>query len=57
MVDKPEIIETQRFEDFWGWFSVPVDRSINFHVVQINQGYGKKMFTLRGLHYQEEEHA
>ena len=54
---KPEIIETQRFEDFWGWFSVPVDRSINFHVVQINQGYGKKMFTLRGLHYQEEEHA
>lgn len=54
---KPEIIETQRFEDFWGWFSVPVDRSINFHVVQINHGYGKKMFTLRGLHYQEGEHA
>lgn len=40
MVDKPEIIETQLFEDFRGWLSVPVDRSITFHVVQINQGYG-----------------
>ena len=57
MVDKPEIIETQRFEDFRGWLSVPVDRSINFHVIQINQGYSKKAFTLRGLHYQEGEHA
>lgn len=54
---KPVIIETQRFEDFRGWLSVPVDRSINFHVVQINQGYSKKAFTLRGLHYQEGEHA
>lgn len=25
MVDKPEIIETQRFEDFRGWLSVLVD--------------------------------
>lgn len=57
MVDKLEIIETQRFEDFRGWLSVPVDRSINFHVVQINQGYSKKAFTLRGLHFQEREHA
>ena len=57
MVDKPEIIETQLFEDFRGWLSVPVDRSITFHVVQINQGYSKKKFTLRGLHYQEGEHA
>ena len=39
MVDKPEIIETQRFEDFRGWLSVPVDKSIDFHVVQINQGF------------------
>ncbi len=54
---KPVIIETQRFEDFRGWLSVPVDRSINFHVVQINQGYSKKAFTLRGLHFQEGEHA
>ena len=57
MVDKLEIIKTQRFEDFRGWLSVPVDRSINFHVVQINQGYSKKAFTLRGLHFQEREHA
>lgn len=42
---------------FPGWLSVPVDRSITFHVVQINQGYSKKKFTLRGLHYQEGEHA
>ena len=54
---KPIIIETQRFEDFRGWLSVPVDRSIDFHVVQINQGYSKKAFTLRGLHFQEGEHA
>ena len=57
MVDKPEIIETQRFEDFRGWFSVPVDRSIDFHVVQINQGFSRKAGTLRGLHFQEGEHA
>lgn len=54
---KPIIIETQRFEDFRGWLSVPVDKSINFHVVQINQGFSKKTGTLRGLHFQEGEHA
>ena len=57
MVDVPTIIETQRFEDFRGWLSVPVDKSINFHVVQINQGFSKKTGTLRGLHFQEGEHA
>ena len=54
---KPIIIETQRFEDFRGWLSVPVDRSLNFHVVQINQGFSKKAGTLRGLHFQEGERA
>ena len=54
MVDKPEIIETQRFEDFRGWLSVSAER---FHVVQINQGFSKKAGTLRGLHFQEGEHA
>ena len=54
---KPVIIETQRFEDFRGWLSVLVDSKVNFHVVQINQGYSRKKFTLRGLHYQEGEHA
>lgn len=51
---KPIIIETQRFEDFRGWLSVSAE---GFHVVQINQGYSKKKFTLRGLHYQEGEHS
>ena len=54
---KPIIIETQHFEDFSGWLSVPVDKSIDFHVVQINQGFSKKAGTLRGLHFQEGEHA
>lgn len=54
---KPIIIETQRFEDFRGWLSVPVDKSIDFRVVQINQGFSRKAETLRGLHFQEGEHA
>ena len=57
MVDKPEPIETQRFEDFRGWLSVPVDKSIDFRVVQIDQGFSRKAGTLRGLHFQEGEHA
>ena len=36
---------------------MPVDRSLNFHVVQINQGFSKKAGTLRGLHFQEGNHA
>lgn len=36
---------------------MPYDQSINFNVRQINQGYSKKAFTLRGLHFQEGEHA
>ena len=52
---KPIIIETQRFEDFRGWLSVPVDKLIDFHVVQINQGFSKKAGTLRGLHFQKGE--
>ena len=54
MVDKPIIIETQRFEDFRGWLSVSAE---GFHVVQINQGFSKKAGTMRGLHFQEGEHA
>lgn len=51
---KPIIIETQRFEDFRGWLSVLAEE---FHVLQINQGFSKKAGTLRGLHFQEGEHA
>ena len=54
---KPVIIETQRFEDFRGWLSVLVDSKVNFHVVQINQGFSKKAFTLRWLHFLEVELA
>ena len=54
---KPEILQIQRYTDFRGWLSVPIDREIGFHVVQINQGYSKKAFTLRGLHYQDEPYS
>ena len=55
--DKPIIIQSQYYEDFRGWLSVPVDRSTDFNVVQINQGFSRKAYTLRGLHYQEEPYA
>lgn len=56
-MDKPRIIKINCFKDFRGWLSVPLDKEISFHVVQINQGYSGKKFTLRGLHYQEGGHA
>ena len=55
--NKPEILTVPAFEDFRGYLSVPYDQSIDFTVRQINQGYSKKAFTLRGLHFQEGEHA
>lgn len=57
ILTKPEILTVPSFEDFRGYLAVPYDQSINFNVRQINQGYSKKAFTLRGLHFQEEEHA
>ena len=54
---KPEILTVSAFEDFRGYLSVPVDKSIDFRVVQINQGFSRKAGTLRGLHFQEGEHA
>jgi dTDP-4-dehydrorhamnose 3,5-epimerase len=54
---KPIILTVPAFEDFRGYLAVPYDQSINFNVRQINQGYSKKTFTLRGLHFQEGEHA
>lgn len=41
-MDKPVVIETNKYEDFRGWLSVPLDKEIDFRVVQINQGYSKK---------------
>lgn len=54
---RPIILTATVFEDFRGYLAVPYDQSINFTVRQINQGYSKKAFTLRGLHFQEGEHA
>lgn len=54
---KPEILTITAFEDFRGYLAVPYNQSINFTVRQINQGYSKKAFTLRGLHFQGGEHA
>lgn len=57
MNTKPIILTVPSFEDFRGYLAVPYDQSINFTVRQINQGYSRKAFTLRGLHFLEGEHA
>ena len=54
---KPEILTVSAFEDFRGYLAVSYDQSINFTVRQINQGYSREAFTLRGLHFQMGEHA
>ena len=45
---KPIILTIPAFEDFRGYLAVPYGQSINFNVRQMNQGYSKKEFTLRG---------
>ena len=57
MNTKPIIVTVPAFEDFRGYLAVPYDKSVDFRIKQINQGYSKKAFTLRGLHFQEGEHA
>ena len=56
-----KILISQSFKDFRGYTSVLYDASVasdlDFHIVQINQGFSIKLYTLRGLHYQEEPHA
>lgn len=56
-----KIITPDIFTDFRGYTSVPFDENtasaLQFHVVQINQGYSVKPYTLRGLHYQANPHA
>ena len=55
----PITFKIPTFEDFRGCLSVPYDQSLglDFQVKQINQGYSKKAFTLRGLHYQAGDAA
>lgn len=50
MNTKPIILEVPAFEDFRGYLAVPYDKSVDFKICQINQGYSRKVFTLRGLH-------
>ena len=50
MNTKPIILKVPAFEDFRGYLAVPYDKSVDFRICQINQGYSKKAFTLRGLH-------
>ena len=57
MNTKPIILKVPAFEDFRGYLVVPYDKSVDFRICQINQGYSKKAFTLHGLHFQEGEHA
>lgn len=49
------------YPDERGDLSVPFDgavaEALQFHLVQINQGYSTASYTLRGLHYQEAPHA
>lgn len=56
-----KILKQENFKDFRGCTSVLFDASVsadlNFHIVQINQGFSIKPYTLRGLHYQEGPHA
>ena len=60
-LSKPKILTQQSCKDFRGYTSVVFDASVaanlNFNIVQINQGFSVKPYTLRGLHYQEEPHA
>lgn len=61
MITEIKIIDKKIYTDFRGYTSVLFDISVatdlNFHIVQINQGFSIKPYTLRGLHYQEEPHA
>lgn len=60
-MNKPIIITPDTFEDFRGFLFVPFDATtsadLDFQLHQINQGYSKNKFTLRGLHFQAHPHA
>ena len=58
-----KIIEPDVHKDHRGYLAVPIsvknlkDNGIDFSIVQINQGYSIKANTIRGMHFQEGEHA
>lgn len=57
---KPQLISLTHNTDFRGSTSILYDRQLseqlNFNLIQVNQGYSKSQFTLRGLHFQESPH-
>lgn len=59
-LDYPQLISLTHNTDFRGYTAILYDRSVseklNFNLVQVNQGYSKLAFTLRGLHFQESPH-
>lgn len=57
MDNTPQTFTIPSYEDFRGYLSVVYDRDIPFEVRQINQGYSKAAYTLRGLHFQSEPYA
>ena len=63
MSEIPKVISTLHLRDARGTNSILYDAGIqaqlpaDFHIVQINQGFSKIKYTLRGLHYQLPPHA
>ena len=57
--DVVNIFDTERFEDERGFLSVIYDKGFpfDFEIRQINQGYSKSAYTLRGMHFQEEPYS
>ena len=57
LISEVKLITPESFHDFRGYTSIAFDTSIanelDFHVIQINQGYSLKQYTLRGFHYQD----
>jgi dTDP-4-dehydrorhamnose 3,5-epimerase len=60
---EPKIVSILQLDDPRGYNAILYDAEIqaqlpaDFHIVQINQGFSKTKYTLRGLHYQLLPHA
>lgn len=55
-----KILESDVHQDHRGFLSIPIStkelekNGINFNIIQINQGYSMKPYTIRGMHFQIE---
>lgn len=60
-IPEVKLLRPELFQDYRGYTSVLFDTMISkvlhLRIVQINQGYSIEPYTLRGLHYQELNHA